>query len=362
MRPTVFLLFLFFLLAASCSKDSTDDGSEDSSSTENCDLNSISSSSDVKGFGILSKLPGIWNGPVTSPTPLGSYPEWIVDFRPIHEAQVSAKNELDSLNDIFMSFFITKYDCQYQVALRNGGGFGGQQRNSYLIIDSIYESTNESFYRFVDPIAGGTRVTTDVSFKDDSLNMHVYTNDYNNLTEPVTHMVWKADLRDPSSSQAAVNHFNFPQKKLVKDFSSTFEGLEEAIFYSPTNDPYPEADQPYLGQSLVDITISNPQPVDPTKKVLIIISTQPLFNGMVFQQSNLDYRSRYVFVDAGSGIPNYTFNYMHPGTYYVNAIYDADGNFNFSSGDYLNGGFDQSFTLSPNGQVSVPLNINFEIP
>ena len=51
----------------------------------------IDGSSDVMGYSILAKLPGIWNGPVTSPTPLGSFAEWIVDFRPIAPAQVSEK-------------------------------------------------------------------------------------------------------------------------------------------------------------------------------------------------------------------------------------------------------------------------------
>lgn len=359
---TSFFLAIVFTFV-SCSKDTTeDDTNEDSNPTNECNLGAISASSDVKGFGILSRLPGIWNGPVTSPTPLGSFPEWIVDFRPTHEAQVSAKNELDSINDIFMNFFIVKHDCQYQVALRNGGGFGGQQRNSYMIIDSIQESGNEAFYRFIDPVAGGNRVTTDITFKDDSLTMHVYTNDYNQLSEPVTHMVWKADLRDASSAQQAISNFNFPQKKLVKDFTTTFEGLEEAVFYSTTDDPYSESEQPYLGQSQIDITISNPATVDPNKKVLIIITTEPLFSGMQFQQGNLDYRSRYVFVGANNGTTGFNFNYMHPGDYYVNAIYDQDGNYNFSSGDYMNGSFDQPLTLNSEGQATTAVDINFQIP
>ena len=49
------------------------------------------------GFGVLNKMVGIWNGPVSSTTGLGNYPEWIVDFRPISENQISAKNELQFL-------------------------------------------------------------------------------------------------------------------------------------------------------------------------------------------------------------------------------------------------------------------------
>ncbi len=315
----------------------------------------------VIGFGIMDKLPGIWNGPVDSPTPLGSYPEWIVDFRPISSAQVSAKNELDSLNDIFMSFFVVKHDNAYKMAFRNGGGFAGAERNSYMIIDSLDEAGAESFYRFVDPISGGNRVFTDVTFKDDSLIMHTYTNQYNTLSEPVTHMIWRADLRDNTSAQSAISQFNYPQQEMVRDFSTTFQGLSEAIFYSSSSDPYPQQEQPHLGVSNVTVNVSNPASVDPAKKVLIIITTEPLFDGFVFNPSRLDFRSRYVFVGAES-TTGFDFDYMHPGDYYVNAIYDENGDFNFSSGDYMNSSFDIPLTLSSEGTASASVDINFQIP
>lgn len=322
---------------------------------------SINSSSTVKGYGILSKLPGIWNGSVTSATPLGNFPEWIVDFRPISASQVSAKNELDSLNDIFMSFFICKHNDEYKMAFRNGGGFAGSVRNAYQVIDSSSETTNLSFYRFVDPVAGANRIYTEVTFKQDSLILHVYTNQYNTLSTAVTHMLWKAKRKDLTSCQNAISHFNFPQKQLTKDFSSTFTGLSEAIFYSTAADPYPEQDQPYLGNTHVSIQVNNPAVVDQNKKILIIISTKPLFNGFVFNVANLDSRSRYVFI-AADDLAGFNFNYMHPGNYYVNAIYDSNGDFNFSSGDYMNSSFDVPVTLNENGVSNVSVTIDFLIP
>jgi hypothetical protein len=321
----------------------------------------ITDSSNVIGYSILTKLPGIWHGPVTSATPLGSFQEWIVDFRPISSSQISAKNELDSLNDIFMSFFIAKYDSTFMMFFRNGGGFAGQVRNSYMKIDSVYESSNLCFYRFVDPISGGDRVNTDITFKDDSLIMHVHTNVYNSLSAPTTHMIWKAVLKDTTSTQNAIDHFNYPQKVMVKNFSTTFDGLSEAVFYSASADPYPEEDQPYLGISNITVNITNPPVIDPSKKVLIIITTQPLFVGFSFQIENLKYRSRYVFVGAADPT-GYTFNYMHPGSYYINAIYDINGDYNFSSGDYMNGSFDIPFSLASEGIVSQTVTINLLIP
>jgi hypothetical protein len=348
------LIFSILTVFSSC-KDKTPPD------TSGCQLEEINSNSTVEGYGILAKLPGIWNGSVYSPTPLGSFPEWIVDFRPISEAQVSAKNELDSLNDIFMSFFIVKIDCKYKIAFRNGGGFAGNIRNSYLVIDSVSETATSSFYRFVDPIAGKNRVYSDITFKQDSLIMHTYTNKFNTVATPQTHMIWRAKLKDQTATQNAITHFNFPQKKLVKDFTTTFDGRSEAIYYNTTNEPYPETAQPYIGKSTVTVNITNPTSVQVSKKVLIIVTTQPLFNGFNFNAANLKYRSRYVLVGAKPST-GYTFNYMHPGTYYVNAIYDVNGDGNFSSGDYINNSFDVPLTLSASGIANATVNVNFLIP
>lgn len=357
MKPTFILIALLLFLFASCKDEKTETINDDI----DCSSLTLDNNTQVKGYGILSKIPGIWNGPVYSPTPLGSYPEWIVDFRPISASQVSAKNELDSINDIFMSFFIVKHNCEYKVAFRNGGGFAGQTRTSYQLIDSLNEGPSQSFYRFSDPVAGKSRVYSDVTFKQDSLIIHVYTNQYNTLATAVTHMIWRAKLKDPTSTQNATTIFNFPQKVMTRDFSTVFDGSTEAIYYSTVGDPYPESQQPYLGNSTVNISVSNPAVVDPSKKILIILTTQPLFPGSVFSLNNMKYRSRYIFVDAQS-ITSFNFNYMHPGTYYVNAIYDSNGDFNFSSGDYMNSSFDVPLTLTNQGSASANVNVNFQIP
>jgi len=353
---TVVIVSLFSI--TSCQNDDND-GNDNSNA--DCDLPVISASSNVEGFGVLEKLSGIWNGPVFSPTPLGDYEEWIVDFRPISPSQISAKNELDRLNEIFMSFFVVKYDCDYKIAFRNGGGFSGDVRNSYMIVDSVSESQTQSFYRFSDPVSGGQRVYTDVLFKQDSLIMTTYTNFFNTLDEPTIHMTWKASLRDESAAQEAILLFDFPKKEMIRDFSTTFNGLEDAVFYSEASDPYPESEQPYLGNTNFTINITNPTTPDPSKNVLVIITTQPLFEGNVFLFENLDYRSRYVFLEAQSS-STYNFNYMHPGNYYINALYDSNGDFNFSSGDFINFPFDVSFSLISNSSINANVNINLMIP
>lgn len=315
------------------------------------------------GFGVLSKVNGIWDGPVSSTTGLGSYPQWIVDFRPISENQTSAKNELDSLNDIFMSFFIVKHNNQYKVAFRNGGSFVGMKRSSYLLADSVSETASQSYYRFSEAVQGKSRAYSEVIRKGDSLILKSYTNKTNTLPSAVPHMTWKAQLKDSTSAAAAVAAFAFPKKSVTKDFSSTFVGQTESIYYSgsgiPAGDPYPETAQPYLGQTIVNYSYDASHVPNSSKKVFVFIMTQPLFIGPVPNLANLKYRSRYVILAAND--TSFLFNYMHPGTYYVYAFYDSDGNGAPNTGDWLSAA-NTSFTLNALGTTTVNPQINFTIP
>lgn len=349
-----YALILLLVLAGlvSCNKGS--------SNNNNTDDGSLTDNTNVMGYGILSKWPGIWDGPVNSNTALGSFPEWIVDMRPISEAQVSGKSELDTINDIFMSFFICKYDGKYKMAFRNGGGFAGLQRISYQIIDSVIETPTQAYYRFADVKAGEDRVYAEFLFQNDSVYMQVYTNKYNTVSPPVLHMQWRAGKVDTSSTQDAITAFNFPQKKLVRDFSTAFDGLTETVFYNTTNDPYKQEDHPYLGNSTITATLGSSVTTQASGKVILVISTQPLFNGFILDANNLRYRSRYIYMNSSPFV--YTFDYMHPDTYYINAFYDSNGDGNPGSGEYLSSPFDQSFTLSAKGTASKSVEINYQIP
>jgi hypothetical protein len=354
------ILFLGILITSPSCKCKKEKPEENAPVTT--DPGTINSGTNVSGYGILSRLPAIWNGPVTSSTMLGSYPEWIVDFRPVSAAQVCAKNELDSLNNILMSFFIVKHAGAYKMAFRNGGGFAGSNRIAYAVVDSVSETTNNYFYRFSDFRAGKNRVYTNVLFKDDSLIIHVYTNVYNTQSTTTSHMLWRAKRQDQSSASNAISHFSFPQKQLVKDFSTTFDSKPEAIYYDSdlANDPYNAAAQPYLGKTTVNISYNASHTPDPSKKVFLMITTQPLFSGFTYLPANLIYRSRYVFLSADD--TQFTFDYMHPGTYYLYSFYDTNADGTFTSGDWTSSNFTNTFTLSDHGTQTVSTLIDLTIP
>lgn len=323
--------------------------------------NGINSSTSVKGYNLLSKINGIWSGDVTSTTALGNYQDWAMDIRPMSAAQSGGKSELDSINDIFMSFFIVKFNNEYRLAFRNGGGFGGMQRVSYQICDSVYEAAGVSFYRFSDFVAGENRVYADFTFTNDSLHLVVYTSEYNTVSPATLHMDWQAARLDSTEMQDAKTLFNAPQKQLVKDFSTTFAALSEAVFYNLTNDPYPEADHPHVGETNIDISYSGALTINPGSKSFVIFTTQPLFSGFTYMPQNLIYRSRYVILDATD--TDYTFKLMHPDDYHAYVIHDADGNGVIGSGDYINSPLTPiQFTLAPDGTANVSVLVNFTIP
>ncbi len=316
------------------------------------------------GFNVLNKLKGIWSGPVTSTTLIGSFPLWVVDFRPISENQISAKNELDTANDIFMSFFIAKYNNEYRVAFRNGGSFSTLKRVSYLLADSVVETPTASYYRFSEIIKGKNKAYTTVIFRADSLYISAYTNKYNTQATAVLHMAWSAKKQDTSSCMPAMTLFSFPKKTLTQDFSTAFTGQPESIFYGTTTtppiDPYPESAQPFLGKTSASYSFaSGLNPVN-SHKVFLVICAQPLFGGpFFFNMANLKYMSRYVIMDAGS--THFLFTYMHPGTYYYYALYDRDGNNTINSGDWISSS-NIPFTLSPTGLANITTQIDFTIP
>jgi hypothetical protein len=346
---------ILFLFLTSCKNKS---GSN--SSTNNTTGNTAPPPvTNVLGYNLLKKVKGIWNGPVTSTTPLGGYPEWIVDFRPISENQISAKNELDTLNDIHMSFFIALYNNQYKVCFRNGGSFAGMKRVSYFLADSVSEGATRFFYRFSEIIKGKNRAYTEVIFSADSLIIKSYTNKKNTLPNTTPHMTWMAKLQDTTSCMPAVTSFGFPKMTMTKDFSNTFAGLSEAIFYSGAGDPYPESAQPYLGQTTANYTYAGTYAPNSSKKVLLIITTQPLFSGMIFNSGNLKYRARYVVLASTDN--SYLFNYMHPGSYYYYAFYDNDGNGTANSGDWISTA-NTTFSLTNQGTANTSTQINFTIP
>lgn len=96
-----------------------------------------------------------------------------------------------------------------------------------------------------------------------------------------------------------------------------------------------------------------------SRKVSLVITTQPLFPRGIFNVTNLKYRSRYVIVEASDN--SFVFNYMHPDTYYCYALYDNNGDNTIGSGDWISES-NVAFTLDNLGVKTVNTEIDFTIP
>ena len=328
----------------------------------------ISNKDNVLGYGFLKRIPGLWNGPVVSTTQAGNFDVWYVDFRPVSQGQVSEystysfKNfnngvpEDKTLN--YISFFIVKHDNRLKVAMRTEASAFNQKCITYEIIDKVKES--KGYYRFSDFQAGADRAYTEFTFKDDQLTMEVYTNKFNMVYPVQVHSVWIAKCGDRNAPLEAISYFNYPQPVMVEDFTDAFKNLYESIFYTDSDDPFYSATQPYVGNVTVNISIDSNLTVNNNCELCLLLTTESLFDGLIYKEENLKYISRYAYLPVD--VKSFTFDYIHPGKYYLYSYCDINGDKKHLSGDYMSSNFNNTISLSANGNVVVDTTIDFVIP
>jgi hypothetical protein len=328
---------------------------------------SINSDSDVTaagdnsvlGFGILKRIPGLWYGLVSSDTPAGSFPMWYVDFRPVSAAQVSQYTSLDPDTNNDITFFVVKHDGRLKVAMRTYGVFRDQGCVTYEVIQEADEA--KGYYKFSDFQSGDQRAYTEFTFKKDELLMEVYTNKFNRVKPLQLHCRWEARLSDCSSAQAAIDHFNFPQPLMVKDFSAVFKDLHESIYFDLKKDPYNNLSQPNVGKVTVNISIDKRLKVESHHEIFLVFTTQSLFEGYSYKEENLKYISRAIFLPVTT--KSFTFNNIHPGTYYLYSYDDINGDKRHLSGDYYSSNIlNNAFTLDFNSHVTINTVIDSVLP
>lgn len=312
----------------------------------------------VFGYGILTRLPGLWNGPVSTTTPAGSFENWYVDFRPVSSGQVSQYSTLDADTINYLSFFIVKHDGQLKVALRTEGVFQNKGCVTYEVIDKVRES--EGYYRFSDFKAKDGRAYTEFTFKDDEFVMEVFTNKFNRVSPLELHSRWDAKLGDKKAAVDTVSAIGYPKPEMIKDFSFVFQHMSESIFYTFENDPYSSSDQPYVGNVTVNISVDENLSVEKDHELFLLLTTESLFDGLKYDEDNMRYISRYVFLPSGTS--SYTFYNVHPGTYFLYSYNDINNDKRHLSGDFMSSDLSNTFTVGPQGSITVNTKIDFVIP
>jgi hypothetical protein len=313
---------------------------------------------DVFGMGILNRIVGLWNGPVTSTTPAGSFDNWYVDFRPVLPGQVSQYSTLDSDTVNYISFFIVRHENRLKVAMRTEGVFQNKGCVTYEVIDTVREA--DGYYRFSDFQAGVNRAYTEFTFTADGFLMEVFTNKFNRVSPLQIHTRWQAKSGGRSAALDAISHFNFPQPVMVKDFSNVFQNMSESIYFTFENDPYSSLTQPYVGNVTVNISIDKGLRIKSDDELFLLLTTESLFEGLKYNKENMKYVSRYVFLPVDT--QRYTFTNIHPGTYYLYSYNDINNDKKHLSGDYMSSNINNIFSLQPSGHETVDTSIDFVIP
>lgn len=313
---------------------------------------------DVMGFGILRRLPGLWNGPVETTTPAGSFSAWYVDFRPISSAHVGQYSRLDQDTINYLDFFVVKHEGKLKVAMRTEGVFQNEGCVTYEIIDTVDEKSG--YYRFSDVNAGENRAYTEFFFEDGTLTMDTYTNKFNQVSPLELHSRWKAVLADRSPAEGAILELNYPQPEMVIDFTNLFQHRSQSIYFDLSQDPFPSSQRPYLGEVTVQISMDDSLRVEDDDEYFLLLTTESLFQGIRYDEENLKYISKYVYLPPGT--ESYTFDHVHPGTYYLYSYNDLNGDKRHLTGDYMSSNIQNRFTLRPEGSITVSTIIDFVIP
>jgi len=321
--------------------------------------NASNNEEDVIGMSILSRLPGLWNGPVYSSTPAGSFPMWYVDLRPVSPGQISFYSSLDAETINYLTFFIVRHDNKLKVAIRTEGVFQNKGCVTYEVIDSVNE--NLGYYRFSDFQSGVNRAYTEFRFTDEShFVMEVYTNKFNMVKPLELHSRWEAKCFDKTAAQQAVSHFNFPQSIMVKDFSEVFAGMHETIYYTFENDPYSSTKQPYIGSLSIQVNIDKKIKVSSKDELFIMLTAESIFDNGLYISDKLQYLSRFVYLPYNTR--NYTFNNLHPGTYYMYAYIDTNGDKKHTKGEYMSSGTGKIVRILPESKGFEDIDIDIKIP
>ena len=136
--------------------------------------------------------------------------------------------------------------------------------------------------------------------------------------------------------------------------------MSESIYFTFENDPYSSELQPHVGKVTVAISVDPGLRVEEGHELFLLLTTGSLFDGLVYDEDNMRYVSKYVFLPPGT--KSYTFSNVHPGTYYLYAYNDIHGDRRHKSGDYIGSDINNIFTLDAEGQANVDAHIDFVIP
>ena len=297
-----------------------------------------------EGFDLLEKLQGHWVGDMTL---MGQYYDWMAwDYRAIAPSHIHGIYEGGSIGNLFTSFFVADYLGSQTIIARNGGLLNGIYRTSYFVLDTVETKRGWSYYRLVDATGGDEIMWMELRFKRNRLEFNSYTSRFG-LTKPKPHMAFKGVRMHPSLSKEAAKQVGFPQLESDYDLSAGLpdppwpeeypvtsasyiweqSGLSILELGHSARDPRRIDQMPHLSQLSVDITRG---PETEGETLFVYLSKDSLVDqgGRFLTEYGavrgdvLD--SLLLFPDIAGTEDEFTFTYLHPGTYYLSVIADKN--------------------------------------
>ncbi len=320
-------------------------------------LSLMGQSENLPGISFMHKIQGVWYGPVYSSSSAGSFDAWYMDFRPIGPSEIAQFSMLDSNTINNMFFFVCEFNGELRIAMRTEGCFQNQCCVTYELLDSVNEEAG--YYRFSDVVAGDSRAYTEFVFSDSTMMMQVYTTKFGGITVPALHTRLNAVRGDAETAGNGIDYWQFPQQSPKMDLSKAFDGKEESIFYSYSEDVY-EPFEGYLSSVTINIELDADLSIKKSGELFILLCTQSMYDGLKLKKNYHDYYSRYLFLPEATR--KYTLKNVHPGTYYLYSFSDPNGDRMHLSGDLMSSDPENIIVLKPGETIDINTRIDMVIP
>ena len=310
---------------------------------------------EFEGFEFMELIQGHWIGRMNI---MGEKYSWFAfDYRPISATHIHGIYEAGTMGNLFTTFFIADYKGTRTIMARNGGVLNGIYRTSYFVLEKVEVSGKDRHYEFVDAFGDRDIMWMELTFSGDELQFNSYTSRFGAAGAPSQHMKFTAYRKHPELSAQAGGEFGFPKNEAGKDFSTGLPepdwganqplitsasytvkkaGLSVEELAKLSGDPYTITDMPNLARLSVSIALSEESKPYNT---LLYLSIKPLTNGdgqilMAHGYPEEDATNTILsFPELVAGQSDFTFTYLHPGTYYLTVITDVDSDGFLSSGD-----------------------------
>lgn len=346
-KSSILTITALSLLIFSCEKDVVNIGNKPDGGTVNpppLPTEVIPVNINNKGFNFLENMQGQWVG--SNRVIADDYDWFSWDYRAISPSQTHGIFEGGSMGNLFTDFFVTDFKNTRTIMARNGGVLNGIYRTSYFVMDSVRTDSEGEFYRFIDAVGGANTMFLELRFVADSLYYNAYTSKLGQNSPASRHMTFKGKKQNTALASAVAAQVGYPQNTPAFDFSSGFNSDflatdKSASFLAQSEtksvfelalesgDPYTIIDQPLLGYLNLKLEKNNQiQGAD----TYVFLSTDPLTNDFGEIQYN-NFNSVMLFSQFIPQHDEFLFTYLHPGTYYVTAIMDVNGDGGPSLGD-----------------------------